>query len=151
MIFLTDQQKQRYKIMSRESCERYCKQKHQKSSIIISIKSSWDRIVPKIIMNSTNLVKDVLFLSFDDIDMEDNPKFAMTEKDGKKIADFVNQYYASVDQIIAHCDGGISRSAGVIAAIMRVKEGKDDTVFNSRTKHPNMTCYLMTLKGFQYI
>ncbi len=150
-MFLTDEQKRKYKIMSRANCERYCTQKHTKSSMIISIKSSWDRELPHLSRTKENGVKYILSLSFDDLTQEDNPKFCMQESDGKKVAEFVNEYYDDVDLIIVHCDGGISRSAGVGAAIMRVKEGDDFPLFDSQTKHPNMTCYLRTLKGFGYI
>ena len=119
--------------------------------MIISIKSTWDRELPYLSMNRKNNVKFILSLSFDDLDIEDDPRFAMTLEDGKKVADFVNQHYDEVDTIIVHCDGGISRSAGVAAAIMRVKEGDDWPLFDSRTNHPNMKCYLRTFKGFGYI
>ncbi|WP_196812587.1 dual specificity protein phosphatase family protein [Butyrivibrio sp. XPD2002] len=102
-------------------------------------------------MNNQNNVKHILSLSFDDVELEQMPEFCMTYEDGEKIAEFVNSFYAEADLIIIHCDGGISRSAGVAAAIMRVKEGFDDPIFNNRNKHPNMTCYLRTLKGFGYI
>ena len=149
-MFLTNEQKNKYKIFSRSRCEQYCKQKHSKTSIIISIKSSWDKIWPDLSATDKNNVKHILFLSFDDIEYEDNPKFAMTEDDGKQVANFINKYYDEVDDIIIHCDGGISRSAGVAAAIMRVKEGDDFPVFDNSRKHPNMTCYFRTLKGFDY-
>ena len=150
-MYLTEEQKNKYKVMSRSVCERYCTQKHKKTAMIISIKSSWDKELPALSKTKSNNVKFILSLSFDDINIEDDPKFAMTLEDGKKVADFVNQHYDEVDTIIVHCDGGISRSAGVAAAIMRVKEGDDFPLFDSRTKHPNMTCYLRTLKGFGYI
>ena len=150
MIFLTKEQKQKYKVMSRSTCERYCTQKHSKTSLIISIKSSWDRELPNLSITKENGVKYILALSFDDITYEDDPRFAMTEEDGKKVAEFINAHYDEVDTIIVHCDGGISRSAGVAAAIMRVKEGDDFPLFASQSKHPNMTCYLRTLKGFDY-
>ena len=151
MIFLTKQQKDRYKIMSRCTCERYCMQKHSRSSIIISIKSSWDKEPPLVYSNKDNRVVAILSLSFDDIDMEDDPKFAMNDEDGKRIAEFVKEYYEQVELIIVHCDGGISRSAGIAAGIMRVYEHGDYPVFRNKGKHPNMTCYLKTLKGFGYI
>ncbi|MBE5844421.1 MAG: dual specificity protein phosphatase family protein [Butyrivibrio sp.] len=143
--------KNRYKVMSRHCCERYCHQKHERSSIIISIKSSWDRELPSLPMNDKNNVKHILSLSFDDCEFEQTPEYCMSYEDGEKIADFVNQHYNETELIIVHCDGGISRSAGVAAAIMRVKEGFDDPIFDNRGKHPNMTCYLRTLKGFRYI
>lgn len=150
-MFLTDNQKRKYKIMSRNTCEKYCTQKHNTTSVIISIKSSWDTIPPNLSITDKNKVKAILSLSFDDINIEDDPRFCMKDTDGKKVADFVNKYYNEVDRIIVHCDGGISRSAGVCAAIMRVKEGDDFPVFDKQSKHPNMTCYLKTLKGFGYI
>ncbi len=149
-MFLTDTQKTRYKVFSRSKCEEYCKQKHSKSSIIISIKSSWDREMPNVFCDDNNNVKAILSLSFDDVTREDDKRFCMKPEDGVKIAAFVNEWYNKVDRIIVHCDGGISRSAGVCAAIMRVKEGDDWPIFDNRNKHPNMTCYLRTLKGFNY-
>ena len=150
-ILLNRENKNKYKVMSRHCCERYCQQKHKRSSIIISVKSSWDRELPSLPMNDKNNVKHILSLSFDDVEYEQIPEFCMTFEHGQKVAEFVNNYYDEADLIIVHCDGGISRSAGVAAAIMRVKEGFDDPIFDSRRKHPNMTCYLRTLKGFGYI
>ena len=147
-MFLRKEQIDKYKIMSRKTCERYSTQNHEKSSIVISISSPFDRVAPAICLNEKNKIKDILFLSFGDVEKEDSPKHCMSLEDGKRIADFVNHYYSEVDQIIVHCDGGISRSAGVAAAIMRVKEGNDASVF--RNKKPNITCYLRTLKGFGY-
>ena len=139
-----------YKILSRESAEKYCHQKHQKTSIIISIRSSWDKVMPDVFISKENGVKDICSLAFDDVDIF-NEHGIMTIEDGKKIADFINKWYSKTDLIIAHCDGGISRSAGVIAAIMRVKEGTEYPLIWSYSKHPNMLCYLQTLKGFGYI
>lgn len=150
-MYLTPEQKSKYKILSREKAEKYCLQKHVNSSVIISIKSVWDKVSPALFCNENNKVKAILTLSFDDVDFEEDPNSCMTVVQGKQIASFVNRYFHCVDTIIIHCDGGISRSAGVCAAIMRVKEGDDSPVFNNRNKYPNMTCYLMTLKGFGYI
>ncbi len=150
-FFLNYERRKEYKIMSRHTCERYCQQNHSRSAIIISIKSSWDKQLPFLPMNSKNKVTHILSLSFDDCDYEQFPKYCMQYEDGEKIAAFVNKYYYDTDLIIIHCDGGISRSAGVAAAIMRAKEGFDYPVFNNKKKHPNITCYLRTLKGFGYI
>ena len=150
MMFLSDEQKRKYRIMSRSTCERYCSQNHTKTAIIVSIKSSWDKVPPHLYLTEQNKIIDILYLSFDDITYEDDPRFAMTEEDGEQVAKFINKYYDRTDTIIVHCDGGVSRSAGVCAAIMRVKEGSDSPVFDNRAKHPNMTCYLRTLRGFGY-
>ena len=150
-MYLEDEQKAKYKVMSRPVCERYCKQTHQASAMIISIKSKHDTVKPKLTRTEKNKVRYILYLSFDDCEVEDDPDFCMSFEDGKRVADFVNAPYDEVDKIIVQCDGGISRSAGVAAAIMRVKEGDDWPIFNNSKKHPNMTSYLRTLKGFGYI
>jgi len=155
-MFLTQEQKQKYKVMSRNTCEKYCLKNHTKTSLIISIKSSWDREMPKVFISDKNKVKAILSLSFDDVEKEDSvnthgKEFCMSFDDGKKIANFITKWYDKVETIIVHCDGGISRSAGVAAAIMRVKEGDDFPIFDNQNKHPNMTCYLRTLKSFRYI
>ncbi len=150
-MILREEQIRRYKAISRIAAERYCTQKHTASSVIISIRSTWDKEIPKVFATKQNGVKDILFLQADDTDQEDDDDkiYSLSKTQGRQIADFVNRYYGQVDRIIAHCNAGRCRSAGVIAAIMRVKEGNDNVVF--RNKHPNMTCYLMTLKGFGYI
>ena len=150
-VFLNNEQIGKYKIMSRNACERYCSQKHKKRSIIISIKSSWDKVDADLHPDTMNNVRHILRLSFDDCEYEDNADHCMSKKDGRKVARFIKKYYDDTDVIIVHCDGGVSRSAGVCAAIMRVMEGDDYPIFDSRTKHPNMTCYLRTLMGFGYI
>lgn len=150
-MILTNEQKAKYKIMSRSTCEKYCTQKHANSSIIISIRSSWDKELPKLPISDTNNVKAILSLSFDDVDISDNPKYCMKSEDGDKIVEFLTEWYDKIDTIIVHCDGGISRSAGVCAALMRVFEGDDYPIFDNQKKHPNMTCYLVTLRSFNYM
>lgn len=148
---LMDCIKKSYKVMSRSSCEKYCSKHHELSSVIISISSTWDKIKPNIYSNENNSVKAILPLSFDDIDLEENREHCMSLDDGRKVSFFIDEWYNKVDIIIVHCDAGISRSAGVAAAIMRVKEGSDGKIIYSSSKKPNMTCYLRTLKGFNYI
>ena len=149
-MYLTPEQKNKYKVMSYDSCKRYCSHKHKNTSIIISITTYDDGLYDEIIKTKNNNVQDILYLRFCDLEYEDDSKFCMQYEDGKKIAEFVNEWYDKVDTIIVHCEGGVSRSAGVCAAIMRVKEGDDFPIFDSTTKHPNITCYIQTLKGFNY-
>ncbi len=144
-------QKVKYKIMDFNRCAKYCEQKHNNTSIIISITTYDGDLYKKIKVTDTNKVQDILYLSFCDFEYDDIPNGRyMSHKDGQKVAEFVNKWYDKIDTIIVHCEGGISRSAGVCAGIMRAKEGYDYPIFNNRNKHPNMTCYLQTLKGFNY-
>lgn len=140
-----------YLVMSVLRCEKYCKQKHDKPSIIISISSKYESKEHNVFISDQNNVKAILRLSFADIEKEDDANECMSIKDGKKVADFINKWFDLVDTIIVHCEGGISRSAGVMAAILRVKTGDDYKIFKNHKKAPNMTCYLHTLKGFKYI
>lgn len=149
-MYLTPEQKNRYKIMSFDKCAEYCNKHHTKSSIIISIVTYSGNIKDKIRITKDNNVKDILYLRFCDFEIEDAPDICMQNEDAEKVAKFINKWYEKVDTIIVHCEGGISRSAGVCAAIMKVKEGSDWPIFDNKKKHPNMTCYLRTLKAFGY-
>lgn len=151
MFELSKEQKNRYKIMSFKQCADYCNRHHSKTSVIISIVTYEGDLKERIRITSNNNVKDILYLRFGDFDSNDHPSLCMQDSDAEQIVDFVNEWFGKVDTIIVHCEGGISRSAGVCAAIMRVKEGVDYPVFRSKSKHPNMTCYLRTLKAFGYI
>ena len=145
----------KYNAFSRDTAIRYASQKHADSSIIISIRSSFDKTLPNIECNNTNNVKDVLFLSFDDIDQYDaklsTSKGLITHKQAKQIVDFCEKWYKDVDRIIVHCDGGVSRSVGIVGAISRWYEGIEDKVFDAKSRYPNMTCYLYVLDAFRQI
>lgn len=69
----------------------------------------------------------------------------MTDDDAKKVSSFVKRHPNT--DIIVHCDAGISRSAGVAAAIMKWSTGDDTPIFNSWHYHPNMWAYRKTLNA----
>lgn len=139
--------------MSREACEKYAARKHKKTSVVISIRSTWDKVLPKIVANATNNIQDVLFVAFNDVDgeilrHEIDPGF-ITKSDAIKIAHFVNDHKFDVDLLIVHCDGGVSRSPGVLAAAKRYLTGDDLSIFKSQTKCPNTGVYLAVIKAFE--
>lgn len=146
-----------YKVLSREACEKYAARKHKKQSVVISIRSSWDKILPIIpIGEFDNMIQDVLYLDFCDIEFIDVLKYKsdkgyITHSQAKMIVEFVEKWYDRVDLIIVHCDGGISRSTGVCSAIMRWYEGDDSRFFRSRYKFPNISVYLAVLDEFRNI
>ena len=76
----------KYRKMARTTCERYCTQNHPKTSVIISIKTSWDKECPKIYCDKKNNVQDILFLSFDDTE---DYRYGMQESDGVKVAHLI--------------------------------------------------------------
>lgn len=151
-----------FEIFDREKAIRYSYKKHDKKSIIISI-SDIEQDFPNFHKTKSNGIIDKLYLFFDDKEeikpfnyitekekkkAEDNNKKIIQDSDAQKIADFVNKYKDKVDTIIVHCQAGISRSAGVCAAISLYLTGHDEWVFNNGYYVPNMTCYRKVLNAF---
>ena len=72
----------------------------------------------------------------------------MTSEDAAKIKDYVLAYKDKVECIIVHCEVGVSRSAGVMAAIQKYLIGDDSAIFNNDTFSPNKHCYKLMLDAF---
>ena len=118
--------------------------------------------VPTLIVSITDIVscpnsfgenpniKAICRVTFDDVDPHYEVKCsnAMTEKDAEKIKSYVERYKDKVDCIIVHCEAGISRSSGVMAAIQKYLIGSDEAIFNNAKYCPNMHCYKMMLEQF---
>lgn len=79
----------------------------------------------------------VLRLNFDDIDnpnpvligaIEENPRAwqLMSDEQAADVVGFVEEWKDDVKLIVCHCAAGISRSAGVIAALTLWLEGRED-------------------------
>lgn len=88
---------------------------------------------------------DILRLSFHDLDKGeiDNPKYILfNEDDAKKILEFVKKHDVSL--CIVHCEAGISRSAGVAAALTVIDGKKDNRFF--KEFYPNRLVYSTILK-----
>lgn len=115
-------------------------------TIIISIRSIGDKPPKKLFLHSNPQVKNFITLAFDDVTTYCQGYYPITEQQARKIAKFVMRYKDSrVEQIVVHCDAGISRSAGVAAAIAQYLNGNDDDFFVRSPYHPNMTCYSKVL------
>lgn len=140
-----------FKIMSRGAALNYSELEHSDKSVIISIHSSLD-CPPHFYERDFefNGIQDVLFLEFDDVEANCDLKSfkVISEDDAREIVDFVVNWSEKVDTVIVHCDAGVSRSAGVCAAISKYMTGSDDWVFDSPRYQPNMTCYRTVLNGF---
>jgi predicted protein tyrosine phosphatase len=63
-----------------------------------------------------------------------------------QIVDFIQTH--NPDKVIVHCDAGISRSAGVAAAIAKVITGSDEVIFNDNRYIPNRYVYRKLLDSF---
>lgn len=97
-------------------------------------------------------IKAILRLAFDDVDGFQDKMFStdqpMTLTQAKEIANFVLEWKDKVDLIVVHCEAGISRSAGVCAAIMKYLTNDDMAIFGNCYFCPNMYCYRLVLNAF---
>ena len=102
--------------------------------------------------NSKELEVDIPFLTlrFDDVN---SGKHIMTKEDANEIWRFmedeedtrVNFY---IETVIVHCAGGISRSAGIAAALSKIYNNDDMRVFKSNLYVPNTHVYNLVLSAF---
>ena len=89
-------------------------------------------------------------VQFDDV-TKDNARpcdVLMSTRDADKIKEYVISYMDKVETVIVHCEGGRSRSAGVMAAIQRYITGDDSEIMNSSRYLPNDHCYRLMLSAF---
>lgn len=127
------------KVMPRNECVRYCHKPHNESSIIVSINTPWAAYDSAPFGNEENKVISILRLWFDDVD--EKITNCMNEDHAKAIKDFVDRYADYDVTVIVHCDAGVSRSAGVAAALSEYYNGDDSYFFDSGYYTPNMLCY----------
>ena len=138
-------------ITNKSKAQRLSYTDYSSDKVIISIRTPGDE---KAEFDSNNkTIKDILYLEFYDISYNSQEIFKgyepMTDEDAVKIRDFVLKWKDKVDTLWVHCDAGISRSAGVAAAILE-SFGKDNSyIFDSKMYFPNLLCYHKTLNAFR--
>ena len=138
-------------IMSRADAIRYCHQPHSRKTVMISISDPYESYRTKPFTSSDNGVVSVLCLSFCDADRPGTDVYGhmvterdlMTDADASRVAALVKGH--PNEDVIVHCDAGISRSAGVAAAIAKFRSGDDTVIFKSY--RPNMWAYRKTLNA----
>jgi predicted protein tyrosine phosphatase len=103
---------------------------------------------------------DVLRLCFHDIESSTDPKDLgmkflkrygieprlFNAEDAQAIFDFLEKH-KEAETIVVNCEAGISRSAGIAAAIAKVRNGDDEQYF--KRYHPNLLAYRTLLKKLQ--
>ena len=125
--------------------EMYSRQEHDGKIAVISI-SDTEKESPFIFNNPSNGIIEQLRLYFDDVDIGQTN--CITDDTAKRIVAYVLRVQGSVDKLIVHCEAGISRSAGVGAAIMKYLDDDDWAVFHNSRFRPNMICYRKVLNSF---
>ena len=114
-----------------------------KGAYVISITSS---IHPYI---DTYYVRSILKLTFDDVGSDDefDDCHGIAKEDADAIVDFfVNTPDDAI--IIVQCDGGISRSAGVAAALLHIDHEGEDFIFMNPLMCPNKLCFTTVLQSY---
>ena len=132
-------------VMSRNDATKYSLEPHKEKAAVISI-SDCDKEFPVLENNQNNGITVRCKVRFDDVDR--GAKNCITEGDASEIVLFVTENANNIDRLIVHCEAGVSRSAGVAAAIMKAVNGDDWDVFNNPKYVPNMTCYRTVLDAF---
>ena len=133
----------KFQVMSRQDARRYSFNTAIEKTIIISINDVADEANQ---FASNPQIIDTCSLFFDDV--EGNEANCMTRWDADNIIRFVNKHLDNVEQIVVHCGAGISRSAGVCAALMMIINGNDSDIFNNGRYCPNMHCYRLVLESY---
>lgn len=93
-----------------------------------------------------NNVAFLLRCKFRDVVDPNNP-YGISIEQAEEIANFVEEHKNKVKQIIVHCEGGVSRSSGVAAAIQKYITGDDSKIFDSFRYRPNILCYRRVLEA----
>ena len=132
-----------FKVLSRSGAIAYSYKQNIPKTEIISISDAYDSYPH---FNDNQKFSRILYLKFDDV--EKGEPNCITTEDAKKIVKFINTVNKDIEQIIVHCGAGVSRSAGVCAAIMKYLTGDDSEIFDNPKYCPNMTCYRTVLNGF---
>jgi predicted protein tyrosine phosphatase len=113
--------------------------------IVISITDP-DR--PEAVIAECPLRMAVLRLAFDDVDVAGSIWKAPSEEDAEAIVRFVAERRSMADLIVCQCEAGMSRSAGVAAALSRWLNGHDEEFFERYL--PNRRIYRLILDRLGY-
>ena len=138
-------------IMSRSEAVLYCYFPHKEQTCMISISDPHMQYRHIPFCTDENRIKCILKLCFADADKTGSDVYGhetdiddlMSDADAESIAALIDAH--PEHPVIVHCDAGISRSAGVAAAILKYYTGDDSYVFENPRFHPNMWCYRKTL------
>ncbi len=139
-------------ILSRPEAIYYCEGSHTRPTIMISISDPFHTYAETPFITPENNIQAILPLAFCDAE-EPGPDVyghmagaedLMQKEDAVQIRDLLARYPNHT--IIVHCDAGMSRSAGVAAAIEAYAGGDPSRIFGSPYYDPNRHCYRLLLR-----
>jgi predicted protein tyrosine phosphatase len=115
-----------------------------KKYAVISITSQYDN--HPLLLDGYVAVLRLKFLDIDYGECSLYEDWGITQKDARDIVDFVEHYKDRVDLFIVHCNAGISRSSGTVAALSKIYNGCDKWVFRDARYIPNIRVYRAILE-----
>lgn len=133
-------------VLNIKDAEKFVKEQYREPFWMISITSPSSRLAD---VSGNPFLKSLLRVSFYDTNVsytndgiEYNP---ISEEQAREIADFANSLYKNdmAENLVIHCEAGISRSSGVAAAISKFYNHDDRFFFKNYV--PNMRCYTLVL------
>jgi len=134
--------------MSRTKAIQFSRSAHHAIIAVISI-SDCDKEFPDLRNNSDNGIVYRCKIHFDDVD--EGGDHCITDDEAMQIASFIFNIRDKADLLIVHCEAGVSRSAGVAAAVMKFLDDDDTPIFDSHAYRPNMTCYRKVLRALFHL
>ena len=135
-------------IMSREKLWIYSSFQNDLKSAVISI-SYCNEDQLNLQKGPDNGIEAICRVSFDDVEI--GMTNCITDDDAEKMSSFVNGIIDKKDKLIVQCGAGVSRSAGVAAAIMKHYANNDMLVWGNPRYRPNKTCYRKVLVAFNEV
>ena len=126
------------RVMSREEIAR---EAFRRPVAVVSVRSPRGP-VPHIPRNPR--VVAVLRLEFDDVE-DPRTGIAMSDEQARRVLDFVAPHVAAGVEIVCQCEAGVSRSAGMAAALSLIHYGHDGDF--QRTHRPNAWVRRALLRG----
>ena len=133
----------KFTVMNKHQARGYTYKTHDHNYIIISINNTNDGY-NKFNPDTKELIAVRSFF-FDDVEKDEEN--CITSTDADNIIKFINKHM-DVDECIVHCEAGVSRSAGVAAALMLIVNGSDKDIFDNPKYCPNRTCYTEILNAY---
>jgi len=133
----------KFMVLSRDEIRHFqIEEKH----IVISIRdpNSKRARLPK--LYSRLAILDLEFSDLDEHLPSESFYILFTKEDAKKILNFYNKYKDKIEIVVCQCEAGISRSAGVAAALSKIYNEEDEIYFKRFI--PNKRVYRTILEEY---